>query len=626
MATRIKAMLGIGMVVASACTTVLPSAIPTPAPTISTAPSPGSTDPVTACATPVLSPEPSGAETVLLGDSRYTPQLGPDGGSVIVGETQRPSRFNPVDAASVGDLEIAAATNANLADLTSDFKVMPNLAVDVPTIQNGRVSVPGVMGDAMTAIWCLRDGLRWSDGAPLTCSDFQYTLTWLHDVASPSVAARYGDLRDIECPAPNVLLARYGAPFAGYFRAVPPLPRHYLEHFSTSDLRAGAAYAGERLASVPISGAFRFRALTDTGVALRRNDYFAAGTRGRPSYLDALAFRWYPSDASLIAGFKAGQVDIAAHVQISPDDLAQAGVERNVLSVPSTTYETVRLNWSRGPDAGGRGGCSTDVRVRGRGPGCPVADQAIRAALSAVIDRDAVSAAVAGSGISSYGSLVSPDAYFYLDQSPSNIDLHSANESLQAAGWIRQANGIRAKDNLLAKVELCTPNDARHIDAAQLIVNEASQAGIQIVVHAVPGSMLTVPFATSSRVSPCAISRGNFDLALQTLSSSLDPVDYRLRYSSSSMEPNGSNDAGISDPVIDRALDAASNTADFVVTKRAMADFQTEATKQVVEIPIVFRLDISLVAHSSVPGGVVNVFEGASVPIAWNAVDWFVMP
>ena len=33
----------------------------------------------------------------------------------------------------------------------------------------------------MTVTWTLRDGLKWSDGQPLTCDDFKYAWEWVLD-------------------------------------------------------------------------------------------------------------------------------------------------------------------------------------------------------------------------------------------------------------------------------------------------------------------------------------------------------------------------------------------------------------------------------------------------------------
>ena len=33
----------------------------------------------------------------------------------------------------------------------------------------------------MTVTWKLRDGLKWSDGEPLTCDDFKYAWEWVLD-------------------------------------------------------------------------------------------------------------------------------------------------------------------------------------------------------------------------------------------------------------------------------------------------------------------------------------------------------------------------------------------------------------------------------------------------------------
>ena len=69
---------------------------------------------------------------------------------------------------------MASAVWSTLVVFTNDYRYAPDLATSVPTLDNGGVKAPGDGGDAMTVTWTLRDGLKWSDGQPLTCDDFKY--------------------------------------------------------------------------------------------------------------------------------------------------------------------------------------------------------------------------------------------------------------------------------------------------------------------------------------------------------------------------------------------------------------------------------------------------------------------
>jgi ABC-type transport system substrate-binding protein len=101
------------------------------------------------------------------------PEQGADGGQAIVGDWQEATQFNPYYLTQVTEANVASATWATLATFTDRLQYAPDLAAQVPTLDNGGV-VLGQNGDAMTVTWTLRDGLKWSDGEDLTCDDFKY--------------------------------------------------------------------------------------------------------------------------------------------------------------------------------------------------------------------------------------------------------------------------------------------------------------------------------------------------------------------------------------------------------------------------------------------------------------------
>ena len=57
------------------------------------------------------------------------------------------------------------------------------------TISSAEWLKPGGSDDGLTYTFHLRDGLKWSDGTPLTANDFVYTFK---RVADPLTAAPYG--------------------------------------------------------------------------------------------------------------------------------------------------------------------------------------------------------------------------------------------------------------------------------------------------------------------------------------------------------------------------------------------------------------------------------------------------
>ena len=162
----------------------------------------------------------------------YAPEDGTPGGTVIIGDWQEATQFNPYYLGQVTEANVASLAWHSLLTITHDFKYTPQLAAEpIPTTDNGGVTAPGENGDAMTVTWKLRDGLKWSDGEPLTCDDFKYAYEWVLDPDNVGViTAGWEDITNFECASDTDMIWHFGKVYEGYLTlATAPLPRHYLD-------------------------------------------------------------------------------------------------------------------------------------------------------------------------------------------------------------------------------------------------------------------------------------------------------------------------------------------------------------------------------------------------------------
>ena len=94
--------------------------------------------------------------------------------SIVIVIPEDPPSFNPAIADSGYDYLVMELVMLGLADMDPDGNVFPELAVELPTVENGGVIIDE---DAwtMTATWKLRQDVKWSDGEPLTADDVIFT-------------------------------------------------------------------------------------------------------------------------------------------------------------------------------------------------------------------------------------------------------------------------------------------------------------------------------------------------------------------------------------------------------------------------------------------------------------------
>ena len=102
---------------------------------------------------------------------------------VIIGMTQEPVQFNPLLYVNSGTENVPEACMFDaLWDMDDQGQFIPNLAVEVPTRENGRISPDGL-------VWkiTLKQGVKWSDGQPFTAKDVDFTY---QTIMNPKVAIR----------------------------------------------------------------------------------------------------------------------------------------------------------------------------------------------------------------------------------------------------------------------------------------------------------------------------------------------------------------------------------------------------------------------------------------------------
>jgi len=94
----------------------------------------------------------------------------PKGGQVIVGLSQEPTVFNPLKSTLEVDRGAQFAIFDSLWRIDENATLVPNLATEIPTIENG-----GISEDGLTYTFKLRDDAAWHDGEPFTAADVVFS-------------------------------------------------------------------------------------------------------------------------------------------------------------------------------------------------------------------------------------------------------------------------------------------------------------------------------------------------------------------------------------------------------------------------------------------------------------------
>ena len=94
---------------------------------------------------------------------------------------QAPTILNPHLSTGFKDAEAARITLEPLASFDNEGELIPFLAAEIPTTENG-----GVAADGKSVTWKLKQNVKWSDGTPFTAEDVVFTYEFL---SNPKVGA-----------------------------------------------------------------------------------------------------------------------------------------------------------------------------------------------------------------------------------------------------------------------------------------------------------------------------------------------------------------------------------------------------------------------------------------------------
>src|SRR5947207_4835420 len=120
----------------------------------------------------------------------FTPTRRGGGGLLRTLWWQAPTLLNPHFATGTKDQDACRIFYEPLAAFDPDGNVVPILAADVPSLQNGLVAK-----DGLSVTWRLRKNATWHDGKPFTADDVVFN--WEYAADSATAATTSGQYRDI---------------------------------------------------------------------------------------------------------------------------------------------------------------------------------------------------------------------------------------------------------------------------------------------------------------------------------------------------------------------------------------------------------------------------------------------
>jgi len=475
------------------------------------------------------------------------------------------STLNPMLSQQTTLGMMSSLTMAWLVKWDRNNRPFPELATEVPTLQNG-----GVSKDGLTITYHLRKGVKWSDGVPFNADDVVWTY---HSIMNPAnnVTSRTGwdRITKIDEPDKYTVIFHLSKPYSPFIvtffssaGANPSvLPKHLLaqypdiNHVAYNSLPVGIGpfkykewQRAQRVVMVP--NPLYWRGLpklkeVDFEIIEDRNTVL---TSLQAHTLDL----WYPTPASYYIGQHLNQL---------------AGF--TAVRQPGYYYGHLDFNTQRPA----------------------LKDPVVRQALEYATDRSTILNKIRF-GVGSLQEQPAPKTAPYWDPSIqlTPFDIAKANQILDRAGWKRGADGVRSKNGVRLDLEFATSTGTPDTDRMiELIRTWWKQIGVSLTVKHYPSNLFFAPYAEGGIVY-----NGKWDII--TFNWGADAIgDFSFIYACDEIPPNGQNDLRWCNHVADKAMhdlyghydQAQRNKDDAVLMEQIHKDMPTIVLNGVEDIHVI---------------------------------------
>jgi peptide/nickel transport system substrate-binding protein len=358
-------------------------------------------------------------------------------------------------------LEALAVTSIN-----STLPDVPLVAKEIPSRDNGEVAV-----DGLSVTWKLKDGVKWSDGTPFTAADVKATWQFIMKPESAATTtAQYESIAAIDTPDTTTVKITFKQPTALWYT---PFTNANGVVMQKAQLDACTDPKSCGIDTAPIgTGPYKVKSfVSGDNVQYAINDNYRDPTG---PFFDAVDLKGGGDAGTAAKAVQTGQADFAWNLQVTPDVLKQVTDSGKVVDTgPGFGVEHIVFNFTDpNKDVDGE---KSSVKA----PHPFLTDPKVREAMSWLVDRDAIAKNLYGpAGKATCNILLGIPPALQSKNTTCGYDVAKANQILDADGWAKGSDGIRAKNGVPLKVTFSTSINPVREKEEQVMKAAFQQAGI----------------------------------------------------------------------------------------------------------------------------------------------------
>ncbi|MGZ8580855.1 MAG: ABC transporter substrate-binding protein [Actinomycetota bacterium] len=420
-------------------------------------------------------------------------------------------------------------------------------------------------GDSTEWTCTLREGLRWSDGSPLTSRDIAFTYRFVVDNKIPQYKSYFPSDPTFETPDDRTLIWKAEEPT--FAPDMPPwvyiVPEAVWAPYDGRELREIRG-----VENTPSIGSGPF-VLTEwapgQGWTMERNPYYW----GEEPQLDRIEYRLYSNQEAMIQALRNGEIDFADGIKPSLIESVEGIDGVSVQRVVSDWWLNLAFNFGgQGPDA--------DALPA-------LHDITVRHAIAMAIDKQAIAEKVYRGTATPGDTIIRPASAFWHLDIPADeeipFDPAAANVMLDEAGYAdTDDDGIREDPETGEPLELLVPasqDTTGAVESGELIVGYLAAIGVRVDLRPVSDAKMGDYWGT-----------GNFDAYIWYWSGDPDP-NYQL-FVFTSEQCGAWSDGCWQDPTFDGLYEEQGNVFDREERQEVVFEAQRRAYEQAPSVVLAY--------------------------------------
>jgi len=525
---------------------------------------------------------------------------------------QAPTILNPHLSTGFKDSEASRITLEPLASFNNQLELVPFLAAEIPTLENG-----GIAKDGKSVTWKLKKNINWSDGKPFSADDVIFTHQFISNPqVGTTTSGTYEIIKDIEKIDDHTIKINFKSVTPGWYSVFVGtegmiLPRHIFQD-----------YNGENSRQAPGN-------LKPGGTGPYRVVEFKPGDvvvyEANPNFREAkqLGFERLElkggGDAASAARavLQTGDADYAYNLQVESNVLKplETAGKGKIVSNFGALMERILINQTD-PNQTTPEGERSSLKF----PHPFFSDPKVRQSLSLAINRDIIANQLYGILGKSTSNFVVNPPQVVSPNTTYQFNLEKAAKLLDDAGWKdTNNNGIRDKNGVEMNLVFQTSVNPLRQKTQEVIKQSLEQLGMKVELKSIDPSV----YFSGDPANPDTTERFVADLQLfSTGNTNPDPTAYLKTYTCDQIPQKANNWTGNNysrycQPEYDALWKQATTEINPEKQKQIWIKMNDMLVNNYIVIPLIHRAEVQ---------GVNQKLTGVELTpwdlTVWNIKDW----